>query len=458
MLIMRFLRFFAFVLANLLRLHAFTCSVVKNNTELFSYDIEEFMVNDGICDCCDCSDEPSMTNKVSFCDELINEYESVLENGLVRDTIDLGKKTLINTLILNNNDIVKEYESLKEDMKHFEEIEDVKIYEKLSNEIIEFFEDSLKNKKSHAQVSKKHQKENIDNLKKFFHKEIPLIMIDDKDGLKKIHSDIKNLKSLKDKLMIVKFMLSNLEGNSGVSFKHTQDLFHLDDIVERYGNEFFKKNKMFIVTNFVKDSIYGVDSRVSTYKLQQKKQSEQRLKELESELERIYDSYKNVDVTSEILKFFTEYENKFTVPMKSIFGKYEYIFTPEKKLIQKSLGENNEQYLIGELKNIEFKNETIANHYDDIHEILWKYVQTQYATKHLHKSIPNAESKITNELLNKNNIMKITFENGDECWNGPERSAVVRFQCSSSEFDVVEVLEVEKCTYEIDVNSIFGCL
>lgn len=453
---MKLCDYYIYFFINILCINAFTCSVVKDDEVLFSYDIQEFMVNDGICDCCDCSDEFSLTNKVNFCNELIDEYQDILVNGLIRNNIDLGKKQLLNKLILNENELVKSYNDLLREMDDEDEIQDIKTYKQITSEIIAFFEESLQKNKNHAEVSKRNQRDNISNLKKFFQKEIPLIMLDDKEGMKKIHSDIKTLKGLKEKYTIVKFMLVTLEKTSGVSFKYSQDLLQLDDIIERYGDEYFKENQFFNAVNIVKDSIYGVDNRVATYKLQNMKQNKQNLKGLTTRLDILYAEYDGMDLTSYIIDYFTLGNDKFNEPLKSTSGKYLYLLYPDGKLIQQSIG-SNEEYLVGEIKNIEFKNSTIASHQDDIYQMMWKYVQGNHTSKHLHKSIPDKNSTISKELLNKNNIMKINIENGDECWNGPKRSAVMRFQCSSKEFEVVEVVEVDKCTYEIDVNSIFGC-
>lgn len=454
---MKLSSFYLLIFINIFYINAFTCSVLKDDKVLFTYDIQEFMVNDGICDCCDCSDEFALDKKDNFCKELIDEYKEILDNQLIRNNIDLGKKQLLNKLVLNDNEIVKKYNDLIDEMDNEGEIEDIKMYKQITGEITAFFEESLEKDKSHAEVSKRNQRDNIYNLKKFFQKEIPLIMADDKEGMKKIHSDVKTLRGLKEKYTIVKFMLATLEKTSGVSFKYTQELLQLDDIVDRYGNEYFKENQFANALNFVKDSVYGVDSRVATYKLQKMKQNKQDLKTLTTQLDVLYAECHDMDLTPYIRDYFTLENGKFTEPLRSTFGKYQYMLKPDGKLIQQSL-ENNEQYLIGEVGDIEFKNNTLPGHFDDIYQMLWKYVQGKHTTKHLHKSIPNRDSLISKELINKNNIMKMKIENGDECWNGPRRSAVVRFQCSSKEFEVVEVVEVDKCKYEFDVESIFGCL
>lgn len=169
-------------------------------------------------------------------------------------------------------------------------------------------------------------------------------------------------------------MLATLEKTSGVSFKYTQELLQLDDIIDRYGNEYFKENQFANALNFVKDSVYGVDSRVATYKLQKMKQNKQDLKTLTTQLDVLYAECHDMDLTPYIRDYFTLENGKFTEPLRSTFGKYQYMLKPDGKLIQQSL-ENNEQYLIGEVGDIEFKNNTLPGHFDDIYQMLWKYVQ-----------------------------------------------------------------------------------
>ncbi|KAL6934413.1 hypothetical protein ACO0OL_002956 [Hanseniaspora opuntiae] len=308
---MKLSSFCLLIFINIFYINAFTCSVLKDDKVLFTYDIQEFMVNDGICDCCDCSDEFTLDKKVNFCEELIDEYEDILDNQLIRNNIDLGKKQLLNKLVLNDNEIVKKYNDLIDEMDNEDEIQDIKIYKQITGEITAFFEESLEKGKSHAEVSKRNQRDNIYNLKKFFQNEIPLIMADDKEGMKKIHSDVKTLKGLKEKYTIVKFMLATLEKTSGVSFKYTQELLQLDDIIDRYGNEYFKENQFANALNFVKDSVYGVDSRVATYKLQKMKQNKQDLKTLTTQLDVLYAECHDMDLTPYIRDYFTLENGKF---------------------------------------------------------------------------------------------------------------------------------------------------
>lgn len=60
------------------------------------------------------------------------------------------------------------------------------------------------------------------------------------------------------------------------------------------------------------------------------------------------------------------------------------------------------------------------------------------------------------DLDTLNNGLTITYEGGERCWNGPERSAKIIFTCSN-EFKVKSVQEVTKCHYVFDVAAPLGC-
>ena len=58
-----------------------------------------------------------------------------------------------------------------------------------------------------------------------------------------------------------------------------------------------------------------------------------------------------------------------------------------------------------------------------------------------------------NEL---NNGLVLEYENGDQCWNGPRRSATVFVRCSDK-FKIRSVHEATKCNYIFDVVGPLGC-
>ncbi|KAH3681348.1 hypothetical protein WICPIJ_007701 [Wickerhamomyces pijperi] len=52
--------------------------------------------------------------------------------------------------------------------------------------------------------------------------------------------------------------------------------------------------------------------------------------------------------------------------------------------------------------------------------------------------------------------LRLSFGNGDRCWNGPIRKADVVVQCGAAE-EIISVSELEKCQYEFIVKSPVGC-
>lgn len=76
--------------------------------------------------------------------------------------------------------------------------------------------------------------------------------------------------------------------------------------------------------------------------------------------------------------------------------------------------------------------------------------------------LTNSTSTIgeTNQYLgpleNVNNGFIAKFIEGDQCWNGPLRSATVLIKCSN-EFKINSVEEMTKCNYQFDVEGPWGC-
>lgn len=59
-------------------------------------------------------------------------------------------------------------------------------------------------------------------------------------------------------------------------------------------------------------------------------------------------------------------------------------------------------------------------------------------------------------LENVNNGYIVKYSNGDQCWNGPLRSATVLIKCSDK-FKINSVNEMTKCNYQFDVEGPWGC-
>ncbi|KAK5962117.1 Gtb1p PWA37_000151 [Arxiozyma heterogenica] len=59
-------------------------------------------------------------------------------------------------------------------------------------------------------------------------------------------------------------------------------------------------------------------------------------------------------------------------------------------------------------------------------------------------------------LESVNNGYIVKYGNGDQCWNGPLRSATVLIKCSDK-FRINSVNEMTKCNYQFDVEGPWGC-
>lgn len=68
----------------------------------------------------------------------------------------------------------------------------------------------------------------------------------------------------------------------------------------------------------------------------------------------------------------------------------------------------------------------------------------------------HSETYMLDNLHEMNNGLVIEYDGGMQCWEGPQRSAKVVFQCGST-FDIKAVTEVSKCYYVIDIVSPLGC-
>lgn len=52
--------------------------------------------------------------------------------------------------------------------------------------------------------------------------------------------------------------------------------------------------------------------------------------------------------------------------------------------------------------------------------------------------------------------MVLMYENGQHCWNGPNRQTTVVLACAESD-EIWKVVEQEKCMYRMDVGTPAAC-
>ncbi|SCU93709.1 LAFA_0F17810g1_1 [Lachancea sp. 'fantastica'] len=76
---------------------------------------------------------------------------------------------------------------------------------------------------------------------------------------------------------------------------------------------------------------------------------------------------------------------------------------------------------------------------------------------HLESDLANYETELLmGNLPQINNGLSLHYNNGDRCWNGPQRSALVYFKCDEH-FKIHGVQELTRCQYAFDVSGPLGC-
>lgn len=430
------------------------CSVVDQatNTVVFNYTIPSFMVNDSICDCCDCSDEANVLG-VNFCNELLEEYNSVLVDQYWHKDVLPGQQKLFEILFHDN----AEYTSGIKKLRNLRELLLLEKYKFTDLDLVYEVKSLINDYLTHIMAFSESPDdvENLDALNSFFEKQLPIILENDHSPksenliMKQYH--LSDAKSLVNKYNVIKlFCVSVKEEESGIEFKHYPKLLELDPIIKTYGDLYFNANS---IQNKIKSLVHLTPKNdVIVKKLQIQKD----IKDLEIKLKNIESTFTDDDKKNRMHDYF---QNDNETPLVTQFGKYEYTLTPEKKLYQKPLNlEDDNLYLIGNLRSLTFiDGDDSSEKISLVKDLIWKDIQNR-STAYLHNCIPDSDSLVFKELMNVNNGMTMKFFKGDKCWGGPRRSAQVMLHCSSQLFQIVDVIEFTKCGYMIEVNSIFGCM
>ncbi|XBW36407.1 hypothetical protein QEN19_001987 [Hanseniaspora menglaensis] len=435
----------------------FVCSVIDKSTKniVFNHTIPSFMVNDSICDCCDCSDEAD-GNKKNFCDELLAEYNLVLVDGYINNSLSKGKQILYEMIFEDDN----EFKTINDDLN---EKKTLLAQDKFNSKDFEFVQ-SMKtainsfwdNIKSLSETF--HDDENIAHLNQFFDKELFIIMNNDRSTVSDSfikRQELFDLKKLISKYNVIKMLISINEDEYGLRFGQAENVTKLDVIIEKYGRIYYNGDSFLNKFKF----LIGIDTATASYAEKLTLQTE--LADLETKLEKKIGSYSELDIKSRLSDYF---QTKFKDQMTFKFGKFEYILTPDKKLYQSPLTDtDNNIYFIGALRTMTFTEKNLENS-DDMAkrkqqnmDVIWKKIQ-QERTNYLHNAIPDIDTPLFDKIQDMHNGLEMEFIGGSKCWDGPRRSAEIRVQCSDSLFEVLEVQEPSKCWYVFEVASIFGCI
>lgn len=72
------------------------------------------------------------------------------------------------------------------------------------------------------------------------------------------------------------------------------------------------------------------------------------------------------------------------------------------------------------------------------------------------KEMADDEERVDGKSLGKGLRMVMRYENGQGCWNGPQRRTDVWLACSETE-ELWKVTESEKCVYKMEVGTPAAC-
>ncbi|CCH62352.1 hypothetical protein TBLA_0H00610 [Henningerozyma blattae CBS 6284] len=287
-------------------------------------------------------------------------------------------------------------------------------------------------------------KDQLENCKQFLYKVIPQIL---NEG---IINENEN-------------MQSSFDSNG-------QIIYHLYYTVKNKINWLFNKFNSGLTKSNDKFQLEKLSKEITANELEIKEIENQinekriqldRLREIESEL-------LNNDADQLVLIELNQLMSKENLPNNNCITsivdnyKYEICFNPQSGAIKQI-----ENKLHGNTVNIGYFSKLYIQDSMERKEKFVNYLRLKYATTNdngndfIHHLIN--ESKIIGEqdylfgsLDSLNNGLTITYQSGDKCWNGPQRSAQVIFTCSD-EFQLKSVQETTKCHYVFDVTGPFGC-
>ncbi|CAI1834697.1 hypothetical protein SEUBUCD646_0B03360 [Saccharomyces eubayanus] len=118
---------------------------------------------------------------------------------------------------------------------------------------------------------------------------------------------------------------------------------------------------------------------------------------------------------------------------------------------------SGKKVLIGRFKTLGIDADLNMNKY--VEHLKRAHSDDSDLTSHL-ASMQEGDEKTQNYIFGNLNELDngfvLQYENGDQCWNGPHRSATVFVRCSDT-FQIRSVHEVTKCNYIFDVSGPLGC-
>ena len=148
--------------------------------------------------------------------------------------------------------------------------------------------------------------------------------------------------------------------------------------------------------------------------------------------------------------------------LEDILDNYSYAICFEHPMVEGAIYQSEDKVggkkvLIGHFKtsgfNVDLNMEKYVEHlkamYDEKSDLISNLAAIQ-------EDDDKTQRYIFGNLNELNSGLVLEYEDGDQCWNGPRRSATVFVRCSDT-FKIRSVHEVTKCSYIFDVTGPLGC-
>ncbi|KAI3404845.2 hypothetical protein KGF56_002362 [Candida oxycetoniae] len=385
----------------------------KNEGHFPGY-IDQFKLNDGVCDydiCCDGSDEYKIGNCENKCKEIHQQFEEYRSKKLETISRALEKKKSILMLAQTKR---------KELIKSLQDLERALPETKLNL-------NKLKVELEYAEQKEEKSESVYDHLDNEF------------DGLqRKIDKHIKEMSRQENKIQTLEKILEWLSKNYNPNF---------NDLA-------------------VKDSIHKFQEYISNKEEDDVKDDIHETNKLIKEIINKAKSMSHSGVSEEIAHFVPSLGNM----LHHVFRLFSEKFLTKRS--EEYVSPLSSNQLTPEIEKLEEKVKTIEQKIFLIKDDLNKDygpddVLRAFAQVTITKNLGGYQYKVN--LLNsiyQNDVLigkfkeykdgKIHFNNGARCWNGPQRSAVVELICGEG-LDVVSVSEPEKCHYSFIVQGETWC-
>lgn len=416
--------------------------------------IPSFKIDDGVCDydvCCDGSDE-----KFIKCENKCNELK-LINDKRIKDF----NNNILKGLILKN-EILKKSKLLKN------EIDDTILSYSNDIQLIEF--EKIPSLRKERSKTDKNQEFVINNFKII---ENDLVNLNS-DVVKSFETLSSNLNNLDDLKSILKKMTENYNhnfndpavkqaANDYLNFeaKNDNNLINLDDIVNNLNNLIIKTNDDITkikneILNMKFDSTTGTAAATGTDGASNNTFFNRYLSLISDLCERIVRSF--LGIQSHSVKIDEEQEEESNIRKRSNIE------------IDNEINELNNK--LNELKRgIKIKENELSKNYgpNDILRSMTDCFSNKIGSYEYKLCPTNILEQINNDGRSTkigifqdfkfdelNNKISLIYKNGERCWNGPVREAIVDIECGVKN-QILAVTEPEKCSYNIKVTSPIGC-